>query len=144
MPATLEEIQAALAAQIQTRLSPHITDLQCEGLLNPSPSPPTIDVYPSDPFQEPLAMGTGNNVVFLTVRARVTTADNQGGQKLLLSMMDPAADTSVAQAIESDRTFGGKVGKSNVSAGPSAFGVFSDAGGQGNLLGCTWTVRVIR
>lgn len=134
----------ALASQIATQLADDIENLQAYGRLLPSPTPPAIDVYPADPFQEPLAMGKGNNIVLLTVRARVGTADNEGGQDLLLSMMDPEADTSVAQAIEYDRTFGGKVGKANVSAGPSAFGVFSDAGGQGSLLGCTWTVRVIR
>lgn len=134
----------ALASQLDTRLSPLIEDLQVDGRLIPSPTPPALDLYPSDPFQEPLAMGKANNTVYLTVRARVNPLDSEGGQDLLLSMMDPTATTSVAQAVEYDRTLSGKVGRVNVSAGPSAFGVFSDAGGQGNLLGCTWTVRVIR
>jgi hypothetical protein len=142
--ATVAAIQDALATQIQTQLGTAVPELQVDGRLIPSPSPPAIDVYPSDPFQEPLAMGKGNNVVYLTVRARVGTSDNEGGQDLLLSMMDPQAATSVAQAIMSSRTLSGTVGRVNVTAGPSAFGVFTDAGGTGNLLGCTWTVQVIR
>ena len=132
----------ALASQIATRLVA-IEDLQVDGRFIPNPTPPAIDVYPADPFQQPLAMGKGNNQFSLTVRARVGTADSEGGQDLLLSMMDPQAAPSVAQAIMFSRTLGGVVGKVNVSAGPSAFGVFGDAGGQGSLLGCTWTVQVI-
>lgn len=141
--ATIATIMDALANQINTRLSPNITDLQVDGRFIPNPTPPAVDVYPADPFQHPLDFGKGNNLFFLTVRARVLTADNEGGQDLLLSMMDPEAATSVAQAVMYDRTLSGTVGKVNVSEGPSAFGVFLDAGGQGNLLGCTWTVQVI-
>lgn len=140
--ASIAAIMDALASQISTRLA-GIQDLQVDGRFIPNPSPPAIDVYPADPFQQPLAMGKGNNWFNLTVRARVGATDSEGGQDLLLSMMDPEATTSVAQAIMYDRDLGGVVGRVNVSEGPSAFGVFLDAGGQGNLLGCTWTVQVI-
>jgi hypothetical protein len=146
--ATVAAIMDALASQIYDELcgtaNMPIPDLQVDGRMVPSPSPPAVDIYPADPFQEPLAMGPGNNVLYLTVRARVTTADSESGQDLLLSMMDPEASTSMAQAILSDKTLGGAVGKVHINEGPSAFGVFQDTGGDGNLLGCTWTVRVIR
>lgn len=136
----------ALATQIMSQLSgtanPLIENLQVDGRLIPSPTPPAIDVYPADPFQEPFTFGRGNNLLFLTVRARVTTVDNEGGQDLLLSMMDPSATTSVAKAITYDKTLGGTVGKVSVIEGPSSYGVFQDAGGQGALLGCTWRVQV--
>lgn len=138
----------ALADQIEDELcgtaNPVIPDLQVDGRLIPSPTPPAIDVYPADPFQEALGFGPGNNLIFLTVRARVTTADNEAGQDLLLSMMDPMAATSVTQAILSDKTLGSTVGSTAVIAGPSAYGVFEDTGGDGKLLGCTWTVQVKR
>lgn len=134
----------ALAGAITTRLSGEIENLQVDGRMIPSPTVPSIDVYPADPFQQPLAMGKGNNQFFFTVRARVGTADNEGGQDLLLAMMDPDAGTSVAQAIMYDRTLGGVVGKVNVAEGPSAYGLFADAGGEGAYVGCTWTVQVIR
>jgi hypothetical protein len=144
--ASLTEIMDALASQIDSRLvgtaDPLIEGLQVDGRMVFNPTPPSVDVYPADPFQEGLAFGKGNNEVFLTVRARVSTAEHEGGQDLLLSMMDPEATTSMAQAILFDRTLGAKVERVNVT-GPSAFGVFPDAGGSGSaLLGCTWTVRV--
>ena len=132
----------ALATQIATRLA-SITDLQVDGRLIPSPTPPSIDVYPADPFQEALTFGRGNNILFVTVRARVTTVDNEGGQELLLSMMDPVSAVSVAQAVTYDKTLGGAVGKVSVIEGPSGYGVVQDAGGQGALLGCTWRVQVV-
>ena len=139
----------ALAAQLQSQLcssgtaDPLIEQLQVDGRLVFNPTPPAIDIYPSDPFQEGLTFGTGNNELFFTVRARVSTAEHEGGQDLLLSMMDPEATTSVLQAIVSNRTLSNTVERVAGVEGPSAFGVFSDAGGTGNLLGCTWRVRVI-
>jgi hypothetical protein len=146
--ATVAAIMDALATQIEDEIggdgtaNPVISRLQVDGRMVFNPTPPAIDVYPADPFQDALAFGKGNNELFLTVRARVTTADHEAGQDLLLSMMDPEATTSVAQAILSDRTLGNTVERVNVSAGPTAFGVFPVPAGE-NLLGCTWTVRVI-
>ena len=138
----------ALADQIQDELcgtaNPVIPYLQVDGRMVPSPSPPAIDIYPSDPFQTSLGYGKGNRYFHFTVRARVTTADSEGGQDLLLSMMDPRATTSVEQAILSDTTLNSTVGEVTVEGdGASAFGVFEDTGGDGKLLGCTWTVQVI-
>ena len=134
-------IMDALASQIQTSLDSVIPDLQVDGRLIPSPSPPAIDVYPADPFQEQASFRPGDKTYFFTVRARVSTVDNEAGQDLLLSMMDPDATTSVAKAIESDRDLGGVVANLKVE-GPSGFGVFVDASREGNLLGCTWTVTI--
>ena len=139
----------ALADQLQDELcgtaNPVIPYLQVDGRMVPSPTPPAIDIYPADPFQEAMSFGLPqNNWIWLTVRARVTTADSEGGQDLLLSMMDPEATTSVAQAIMADKTLGGVVHRLSILAGPSAFGVFEDTGGDGNLLGCTWTVQITR
>lgn len=142
--ATLATIMDALAAQLQSQLA-GIPELQVDGRLIPSPTTPALDIYPGDPFMEPLAMRKGNNLFFLTVRARVSTADNEAGQDLLLSMMDMTGSTSVAQAILSSKTIGGVVSNVSITEGPSAYGVFQDTGAQDtrNLLGCTWTVRVI-
>ena len=53
---------------------------------------------------------------------------------LLLSMMDPDSDTSLTQAILSDRTLGGKVSGLGVTS-LTGFGVHQDAWGQGAYLG---------
>lgn len=150
MSATVADIMDALATSIDNELCgtasvPIIPYLQVDGRMVPSPTPPAIDIYPSDPFQEPLGYGGTNNVIYLTVRARVGTPDSEGGQDLLLSMMDTDADTSVAGAILANKTLGGSVGQLSIASGPSAFGVFEATGTtDGNLLGCTWTVRVLR
>ena len=55
--------------------------------LNQNPTPPSIDIYPADPFQT----GSGfedDTEVFFTIRARTTTADQEAGQKALLRMLD--------------------------------------------------------
>jgi len=147
---SLVMIMQALADQINNSLSvgtagtavPVIDDLQITPLLNIDPTPPSVDVYPADPFQEGIAFGNANNDLRLSVRARVTTADHDAGQSLLLSMMDPTAATSLAKAIGADRQLGTACSSLTVE-GPTGFGVYTDAGGQGSLLGAVWTVRVI-
>jgi hypothetical protein len=145
----LGTIQDALATQLQNVLcsagtaDPLIEQLQVDGRFVFNPTPPAIDIYPADPFQEGIAFGHANNDLNFIVRARVHTADHEAGQDLLLSMMDPDATTSVALAILTDKTLGSTVGRLSVT-GPSGFGVFPNASGvmDGSLLGCTWNVRV--
>lgn len=142
----LDAIMQAMADQISTTLSgtasPLIPELQVTGLFNIDPTPPSIDVYPADPSQSGLAFGRQNNEYSFTVRARVTTADHEAGQTLLLSMMDPASTTSVARALKANKTLTNKVSALSVD-GPSGFGIFNDRSGEGSYLGCTWTVRVM-
>jgi hypothetical protein len=146
--ASLEEMQQALADQIQDQLAgtaavDPVENLQVHGLMNFNPTPPSVDIYPAEDFQEPFTYGGGNVILYLIVRARVTTADPNGGQTLLLSMMDPAGSRSMTLAITSDRTLGGKVGKASVVEGPSGFGEFPGATNDGGrLLGCIWRVQV--
>lgn len=139
----------ALADQIDVQLGgagtsdPLIENLQVVGELFPNATPPAIDVYPADPFQEGIAYGRGNNALRFTVRARVNTPDHEGAQLLLLSMMDPRAETSLALAVLSDKTLGGKVDDLQVS-GPSDYGIFDAIGiNTGAYLGCTWLVEVL-
>ena len=149
--ATLAAIMDALAAQVNIAIgeggtaTPAIENLQVESRMVFNPSPPCIDIYPADPSQEGIGFGKSSNSVTLTVRARVTTADHEAGQDLLLSMMDPAATTSLSKAIVDDRTLGNTVGNLVVT-GPSGFGVFPvPAGMTGeSLLGCTWQVLIYR
>lgn len=135
---------AALADQVRDTLEDEIEGIQVEPMLviNPSCSPVAVDVYPADPFQTGIAFGLANNEMMLLIRARVNTPDTDGAQDVLLSLMDPFADTSLAQAVLADRTLSGTVEDAVVSEGPSNYGIFADAGGQGNYLGCTWTVKV--
>lgn len=156
MSLTVQEMMDALANQIQTSMAitvgtadPVMEGLQVYPRLVWNPTPPSIDVYPADPFQEGLAFGRGDNEMFFTVRARVNTPDHEGAQDLLLAMMDPQQDLSVAAAITAAgtaapaKTLGGMVENVTVEP-PSDFGVFVDPGPHGGaLLGCTWRVRVL-
>ena len=143
--ASLSEIMEALADQIRDTAGTATPDLNVYPLLIWNPTPPAVDVYPADPSQDALAFGRGNRGLFLTVRARVNTADSEGAQELLLSMMDPDSSTSIGAAIESDRTLGGTVSSLALSDdSPSDYGAFVDPGPDSRaLLGCTWRVRVI-
>jgi hypothetical protein len=137
----------ALAAQIQDELcgtaNPVIPDLQVDGRMIPNPTPPAIDVYPGDPFAEAIGFGRGNKELYFTVRARVSTADSEGGQDLLLSMMDTQATTSVEQAILAAPTLGGVANVRDIE-GPTGYGLFPDSSPEARqFLGCTWRVRVI-
>ncbi len=145
-PPTLTEIMQALAGQIENTLGGTADPQVIEGLsvyplLEPSPTPPAIDIYPDTPFQEAVGFGPGNNSMNFTVRARVNTPDNEGAQELLLTMMDPGSSESVALAILSDETLGGTVGQVSVD-GPSDYGVFVEPSGNGAYLSCTWRAKV--
>lgn len=135
----------AMAAQIMTVLcgtaNPLIEQLQAEPRMVFNPTPPSIDIYPAELFTEALTFGE-RDFHFL-VRARVGTAENEGGQDLLLTMMDPRAAESVARALEANPTLGGTVDDVTVFD-PTGFGVFpAVAAGEGSLLGCTWPVTVL-
>ena len=142
---TSEEIFEALAEQIRDELgnavNPLIPGLEVDPLgPTVSPTPPWIDIYPGDPFYEYVAMS--NEIEYLViVRARVSTADSDGGRALLLSMMDPHAATSMALAISSDRTLNGTVEDLAVNP-PTGYGLYPAVGVDGALLGCAWQVRV--
>jgi hypothetical protein len=142
---SLSDVMEAIADQITSDLggaTPVIAKLQVTPRLTFNPTPPAIDIYPSDPFQEQMAFGGRNVQVFFSVRARVSPADQAAGQDLLLSMMDPRADTSVVAALLSDRTLSGKVQHVHVEP-PSDYGLFVDPGQQEGLLGCVWRTGVV-
>lgn len=141
------EVMAAIAAQVKTVLDPVIDGIQVEPGVVSNPTPPCVDVYPGDPFIEKTTFGPGSatEAVF-TVRARVVTADQQDGQRLLLQMMDPYGPLSVWAALETDATFGGTVDDSTVE-NVSGMHPYESAGTgmanySGSFLGCEWRLRV--
>ena len=139
---TIAQMMDALATGIQTHLcgtaNPVIRDLQVDGRLIPSPTPPAVDIYPGEPpFTEQISFGPGNREYHFTVRVRVGTADNEAGQNLLLSMMDDESAESMETALYT------VTGVKTVE-GPTGYGVFSDVGAQPiSLIGCTWRVGMI-
>ena len=139
----LLELTDQVAAQLEQHLTPNIPELQVTAQMNFNPTPPAIDMYPADPFQNQTDYGPLVREAFFTVRARVTTADQDIGQANLLEMMDPVSASSVTAALTSDPSFAGSCQDSTVE-GPSGYIVYQDPGGQGsNLLGAEWRLRVI-
>lgn len=143
---SVADMANALATQIQTQLcgtaSPVIPNLQVDGRMIPNPTTPAIDIYPAETFTESSGYGLGNREYYWTVRARVSVADHEAGQDLLLSMMDADSPTSVELAIRSHDTLGTAAYIHSVE-GPTGFSVFPTPGSDGSsLVGCTWQVRM--
>ena len=125
----MQEIGQALAP-----LADEIPGLQVVPYLNPNPTPPSLDVYPGDPFQTGAALPVGQNQVFMTVRGRVSTADQQAGQQLLLRMLDPNDPASVEGALAT-------INWAVASEGVSGFREYlQEQAENGRLLGCEWRV----
>jgi hypothetical protein len=138
---SLLELTAGIASQLEQRLTPVVDVIQITATANRNPTPPSIDVYPADPFQEPDSFGPLTRQAAFVIRARVTDLDVDSGQTLLLELMDPSSAKSVVAALAVDGTFGGTCQDSTVE-GPSSWGEYQDASGE-TLLGCQWRLRTI-
>jgi hypothetical protein len=138
---SLLELTAGIASQLEQRLSTQIGVLQITATANRNPTPPSVDVYPADPFQEPDGFGPENRQAIFVVRARVTDLDVESGQTLLLEMMDPDSAKSVHAALAADGSIGGTC-QDSVVEGPASWGEYQDASGE-TLLGCQWRLRTI-
>ena len=139
---TLPEIVDAFVTALEP-LTETVPDLQLYPYLNINPTPPSIDIYPGDPFQQGLGFGPDRSL-FFTVRARVSTADQEGGQQLLLELLEP--DAGVEDALVADQTLGGVVSSLAVVAdGVSGIRQYiTDTPTGGSLLGCEWRVQVLQ
>lgn len=141
-PATsLLGVMEAIAADLQP-LADVVEGLQVVPYLNPNPTPPSIDIYPGAPFQtdagfirydEDSGQVTPQRRLHFTIRARVSTADVESGQRLLLRMLDPTDPASVEAALVDSAVV--------ESEGVSEFREYiEDTAENGRLLGAEWTV----
>lgn len=146
-PATVSvsDVMVAIADQLTAELSPVVEGIQIDPKQVRTPTPPCIDIYPGDPFLVPTSFGLTGAEAIYTVRARVTTADQQDGQELLLRFMDPATPESIWAALITDPTFGSTVDHSTVEtvSGFIPYDVTGPGGGySGSLLAAEWRVKV--
>jgi hypothetical protein len=143
--ATLEQILAELANQIRDTID-DVTDVdvQVEPGWLLAPSPPAIDIYPADPSNEPelAAFGEQMGGELITVRARVSAADIDAGQSLLLGFMDDEHELSIVNAI-TDPTLNG-LADTLAFRGRSGYREFPDLSGEGRWLGCLWSFVVVK
>jgi hypothetical protein len=116
-------------------LTVEIPGLQITRYFNPVPTPPSIDIYPADPFQTGSGFGVGQKRVHWTVRARVSTADPAAASGLLLRLLDTQDPASVEAALADA---GAEVGNDDTVSG---FRTFTDDP-TSELLGCEWRVGV--
>lgn len=132
---SLQQVWQELADALEP-LTTVVDGLQVYGFWNDNPTPPSLDVYPGDPFQDGSAFGVDQSTVYFTVRLRVGTADLQAAQLLLLRMLDPADAASVEAALAADDT------AYVVPEGVSGFREYGeDSGSSERMLGCEWRVR---
>jgi hypothetical protein len=131
---TLADAQAEIAQALQP-LTVLIEGLQVYGFMNTNPTPPSLDVFPGDPFQTGAGFRAGSTQVWFTVRARVSTADQEAGQKLLLRLLDTHDVASVENALADTATV--------TVEGVSGFREYlEDSASNGRLLGCEWRVTL--
>ena len=145
-PAGLVNILDEMADQIRAAVvTVTDVDVQVEPRMVPNPTPPTIDIYPGD---SPRDRDTAGFAVdddegwYITVRARVGTADNFAGQDLLLALMDPTNALSVGQALYDEPTLNGYATDLDIVA-QTGYIAIPDLDGAATRLGCQWTVRVV-
>lgn len=142
---TLAEILDEMADQIRNVVS-QVTDVdvQVEPGMLLNPSPPTIDLYPFDPSTdtETAAFGELTGGELITIRARIATADNTEGQRLLWAFMDDQDPLSIAAAVTDDPTLNG-MGRIDIQS-RSGYQLFPTAQGDGLHLGCRWTALVLK
>jgi hypothetical protein len=105
-----------------------------------SPTPPAFDIYPSSPAEGLLAFGPDSRTHFFTVRLRVSSADEDGQQDLLLRARETSGPNSVRAAILDDPTLGGLADNVDVM-NPTGFQLYVD--GQSRLVGQEWSVAVM-
>jgi len=119
--------------------------VQVENRMVLNPTPPCIDMWPADPSLDPTLAGFGDidGGELITVRARVSTSDTDAGQDLLLAFMDDEDPLSVGAALLADPTLNGWAQTLDVTA-RSGYVLVPDSSGEGALLGCLWTVEVVK
>jgi hypothetical protein len=130
---TLMEWAEQMAADLES-LELEVPGIQIVPYLNSNPTPPSIDIFPGAPFQVGAAFPIGDSQVFWTVRARVSTADQQSGYRLLLRLMDPHDPASVEMALRGTAVMSGEEGVSEFRE------YLDESASNSRLLGCEWRV----
>lgn len=109
-----------------------------------NPTPPTIDVYVTDPAREFSAAGFGDIAggYQITVRARVLTADNDAGQDLLISFMDDVDELCIPLFVLDEPTLNQKATSLRLVS-VSGHRAYETPDAAGAHLGCQWDFLVI-
>jgi hypothetical protein len=145
--AGLRDILEAMRVQIQAMVdaaAPSNIDVQVEKGIVVNPTPPTIDMWPGAVSRETESAAFDDiyGGYLITVRARVATGDTDAGQDLLLRFMDDTDELCIAAALDTDPTLNGNA-SSLTMRDPTGYTLFPDSGGDGALLGFSFTAVVL-
>lgn len=136
----------AMANQIRAALD-DVTDVtvQVEDRWVSSAPDAIVDMWPGDTARDGQSAAFGDDGgFFFTVRARVPMGDEAAGQDLLLGLMDDINPLSVGQALYDEPTLGGLASDLSITNQTGYVNFTAADGGGGLLLGCQWTVLVLR
>lgn len=119
-------------------------DVQVERGYLLNPTPPSVDVYWGEPSrdEESAAFEDISGAYLFTVRARVSTADQDAGQELLWAFADDTDPLSIANAILDEPTLNGNASSVDVRAF-TGIRAYEQVSGDGWYLGFQFTVLVI-
>jgi len=134
--------------QIAQQLSDAYDDLDVPVQVVPrawfNPTPPCIDMWPGETTRDPnsAAFGDIDGGYVVTLRARVSTADGDAGQDLLVAFLDDTDDLCIARPLFDEPTLGG-IASSILVEPPLGPFQYPDPSGEGSLWGYTWRVTVL-
>jgi hypothetical protein len=131
--ADLQGIRQGLASNLSA-----ITGLQVSPYVLPSPTPPSVEIVPSD-IEYDQTFGRGTDLYRFTVRVFVGTPDSRVAQVRLDTFLAPSGSESFKAALESDRTLGGSVSTLRV-INASGYRMYGDSP---PVLGAEWTVEIL-
>lgn len=139
MSTSLASVRAGLAANLA-----HLNDAGGWIKVSPyqlaSPSPPTIQVFPSK-IDYDLANSRGGDVLMFVAQAFVSINFDIQGQVRLDQLLEDSGEFSVKEWIESDSTLGGVVDDLRVTEN-TGYQVYALAG-RGPVLGADWVIEIL-
>ena len=127
---SLEGIAFAFADALADGCGAEIPGLQVVPWVNNAPTPPSIDIYPSDPFIDPAGFGVQDALLAWVVRARVSQVDPMSGMRILYRLMDPGDPAGVEPALADVAVL--------AQGGLSGWRTYPSEATGDQLLGCEW------
>jgi hypothetical protein len=144
-----ERVQGAIADLIRAAMEASAPwDVQVVPRMLHNPTPPSIDVYPADPSNDPETAGFAETVedasggIWINVRARVPANDNAANQNVLLELKSPDSSVSLVQAVYDDPTLAGNAADVNLD-NESGFVLVPTIDGSATHLGVIWRFLVL-
>lgn len=141
----LRAIVDEMADQIRSTLEAVDTiEVQVEPRMVLNPSPLTIDIYPGDLARDgqSAAFDDVSGGYFITVRARINTADFDSAYDILLALMDDDDDLCLGVALVDEPTLNGYATSLDVRD-VTGLRAYESLSGEGAHLGFQFTVLVI-